>query len=78
MAAALHDAFALGAFASQLARAADRLGLFAGLLFRWLLEMVAGFHFPKQAFALHFLLQGPQRLVHIIIAHNDLYYGKIS
>ncbi len=40
--------------------------------------MVAGFHFPKQALALHFLLQGPQRLIHIIIAHNDLYYGKIS
>ena len=40
--------------------------------------MVPGFHFPKQAFALHLLLQRPQRLVDIIVTHNDLNDGSIS
>lgn len=71
----LDDAFALGAFTSQFACAANSFSFFASFLLRRLLKVVTGFHFPEKAFALHFLFQGPKGLINIIIAHNDLYYG---
>jgi hypothetical protein len=71
----LHDAFALGALASELAGAAHGFGALAGFLLGGLLEMLTGFHFPEQAFALHLLLQRAQSLLDIVIADDDLYYG---
>jgi hypothetical protein len=40
--------------------------------------MRAGFHFPEEAFTLHFLLQRAKGLFDIVVANNDLYDGSIS
>ncbi len=71
----LHDAFALGPLASELAGTAYGFGALAGFLLGGLLEMLTGFHFPEQAFTLHLLLQRAQSLLDIVIADDDLYYG---
>ncbi len=71
----LHNPFALRAFAGELAGAAHRFGLLAGLLLRRLLEVLTRLHFTEQAFALHFLLQGAQGLFNVVITHDDLYDG---
>jgi hypothetical protein len=71
----LHNAFALGAFAGELAGAAHGFGALAGFFLGRLLEMLAGLHFPEQAFALHLLLQRAQGLLDIVIADDDLYDG---
>lgn len=71
----LHDAFALGAFASELAGTAHGFGALAGFLLGGLFEVLTGLHFPEQAFALHLLLQRAQSLLDIVIADDDLYYG---
>jgi hypothetical protein len=70
----LYDAFALGAFAGQLAGAAHGFGALAGFFLGRLLESLTGFHFPEQAFALHLFLKRAEGLFDIIIADNDLYY----
>lgn len=72
------QAFALGAFAGQLARAADRLRLLAGALLGGLLIVVAALHLAESAFPLHLLFQCLERLLDIVIAHDDLYYGLLS
>ena len=71
----LDDAFALGAFAGEFAGPANGFRTLAGFLLGRLLEMLTGFHFPEQAFALHLLLQRAQGLLDIVIADDDLYYG---
>ena len=71
----LHDAFALGAFAGQLAGAAHGFGALAGFLLGRFLKRLTRFHFPEQAFALHLLLQRAQGLLNVVIADDDLYYG---
>jgi hypothetical protein len=70
----LHDAFALGAFAGQLAGAAHGFGALAGFFLGRLFKRLTRFHFPEQAFALHLLLESAQGLLDVIIADNDLYY----
>lgn len=70
----LHDAFALGAFAGQLAGPAHGFGALAGFFLGGLFEVLTGFHFPEQAFALHLLLERAEGLLDVIIADNDLYY----
>ena len=64
--------FALRTLAGELARTAHSLSLLAGLLFRRLLIVVAKLHLAEDAFALELLLQGPESLIHIVIANNYL------
>ncbi len=68
-------AFALGALAGQLAGAAHGLGLFAGLLLRWLLVVTAQLHFAEDAFALHFFLQRAKSLINIVVTDENLHRG---
>jgi hypothetical protein len=72
----LHDTFALGALAGQLARAAHGFGALAGFFLGWLLESLTGFHFAEEAFTLHLFLQCAQGLLDIVIADDDLYDGS--
>lgn len=72
------QAFALSAFASELARAANSFCTLTSFFLGRLFEMVTTFHFTEQAFTLHFLFQRFQSLVDIIVAHNDLYDGSLS
>ena len=71
----LHDAFALGALASELAGTAHGFSALAGFLLGRLFEVLTGLHFPEQAFALHFLFQRAEGLLNVVIADDDLYYG---
>ncbi len=72
------EAFALGAFAGQLARTAHGLGLLASFTLRRLFEMVATLHFAEETFTLHLLLERFQRLIDVVIADHDLNYLKLS
>src|SRR5690606_13652162 len=72
------QAFALSALARQFPRPADGFGLLARLAFGGLLEMVAAFHLPEEALALHLLLERLQRLVDVVVADNDLNDLKLS
>ena|SRR6516165_949914 len=69
---------ALQALSQELAVAADRLGLLAGPPLRGLLVIAPQLHFSEHPFALHFLLQGSERLIDIIVANEDLHGGFIS
>ena len=57
----------LALFAFHFAETAHSLGLFAGLLLRGLLIILAQLHLAEQAFALHFLLEDAQRLIDVVI-----------
>ncbi len=57
------------------ARATNAFGRFASLLFRRLFIITAQFHFTETSFTLHFLFQNAQRLLDVIIMHNDGDYG---
>ena len=74
----LDEALTLGALPSKFASAAHSFGLLASLLFRWLLEIGAGFHFTEQAFTLHLLLQRAQGLLDIVVANGNLNNGQLS
>src|SRR4029077_19102089 len=67
------EAFALSFLAGELAGAADGFGLLAGALLGRLLVVIAELHLAEDAFALHLFLQRPQRLIHIVIANDDLH-----
>ena len=67
-----NQAFTLHALTGQLARAAHSFGLLTRALFRRLFEMHVTLHFAEGTFALHLLLQRLQRLVDIIVAHENL------
>jgi hypothetical protein len=69
----LHQALALGAFAGQLAGAANAFRLFTGSLFGWLFVVITKLHFPKDAFALHLLFEGLEGLIDIIVANENLH-----
>jgi hypothetical protein len=69
-------ALALQPLAQQLAVAAHRFGLFARPPLRGLLVIAAQLHFSEYPFALHFFLQGAERLVDIIVANEDLHGGS--
>ena len=68
-------ALALHALAQQLAIAADRLGFFPRPPLRGLFVIAPQLHFSEHPFALHFLFQGSQSLIDIIIANEDLHGG---
>ena len=40
--------------------------------------MIATLHFAESTFPLHFLFQRAERLLHIVIAHDDLDDGPLS
>src|SRR5260221_8375253 len=66
------QAFALHALALQLAIAADRFRTLASPLFARLFVVAPQFHLAEDAFPLHLLLQGFQRLVDVVVANDDL------
>src|SRR5579875_278062 len=70
-------ALALHALAQQLAVAPDRLGPFARAPLRRFFVIATKFHLPEHALALHFLFQGSQSLVDIVVANEDL-HGRSS
>ena len=72
------EAFALRPLAGQLARTANGFSLLASLLLRRLFIMIAALHLAESTFPLHLLFQRAERLLHIIVAHNDLYDGSLS
>jgi len=69
----LKQSFALGLFARDLSGAANRLGPFAGTSFAGFLEMLPKLHFAEDAFTLHLLFQGSERLINIVVANADLH-----
>lgn len=40
--------------------------------------MIPALHLTEGTLPLHFLFQRAERLLHVIIAHNDLYDGSLS
>lgn len=69
----LHHPFALCFLTSELAGAANGLGLFAGLFLGRFLEMLLKLHFTEHALALKLFLQGTKRLIDVIVANTDLH-----
>src|SRR5262249_24523566 len=66
------EALALRLFARELARAAHRLGLLTSRsLGRFFIEPPL-LHLAKDALALHLLLQDPESLIDVVIAHEYL------
>jgi hypothetical protein len=61
--------------AQQLAIAANRFGSFAGSPFRRFLVVAPQLHFSEHPLALHFLLQGSQSLIDVVVANEDLHGG---
>lgn len=72
------QAFALSTLACQLAGAANGFSLLASLLLGRLFKVVPALHFTEGTLPLHLLFQRAERLLHIIVAHNDLYDGSLS
>src|SRR6476661_1849965 len=68
-----NEAFALSLLAGELTGAANGLGLLAGALLGRLFVVIAELHLAEDAFALHLFLQRSQRLIHIVIANDDLH-----
>src|SRR5579864_119214 len=66
-------AFALHPLAQELAVTPHGLGLLASAALGRLLVITAELHLAEHAFALHFLLQRTQRLVHIVVANEHLH-----
>lgn len=73
-AAAAHQTFALGLLTRQLAGATNRLGLLPGPLLRGFLEEIAHLHFAKDSLTLHFLLEGAESLVDVVVADRYLHW----
>jgi len=71
------EPFALGAFAGELASAANGLSAFAGFLLGRLFVVIAKLHFAEDAFALHLLLQRFQRLIDVVVPDYDLHAPSI-
>lgn len=76
-AATTDKAFALRALARKLANSANGFCLFASALLRRLLIKITHFHFAKNAFALHLLLQSAERLIDIVIADKYLHVDPV-
>lgn len=70
------EAFAFDPFTLEFTRPAHGFGLLPSALLRGFLVRLTEFHFAKDAFSLHLLFQGFQRLIDIIIAYDDLYQGS--
>ena len=71
------QAFALSPLAGEFARPADGFRLLPRTLFRRLFIVDVPLHFAERPFALHLLLQGFERLVDVIVAHENLNDGSI-
>src|SRR5262249_37472250 len=67
-----NEPVALRLLARELARAADRLGLFPVFALRRLFIGAPLLHFTKHAFTLHFLFQNTESLIDIVVAHKNL------
>src|SRR5215813_1386091 len=67
-----NEPLTLRLLARELARAADRLGLFPVFALRRLFIRAPSFHFTKDALTLHFLLQNTKGLFNIVVAHKNL------
>ena len=65
-------AFALRAFARQLAGAPNRLGGLTDTPLRRLLVSAAHLHLTENSLALHLLLERAQSLIDIVVADDDL------
>ncbi len=72
------EALALQALALHLAGATHGLGNLAGAALGRLFKVATELHLTEDAFALHFLLEGFQRLVNIIITNENLHGVVIS
>src|SRR5215216_3478010 len=72
------QAFALRPLARELAHAAHRLGLLPRRFLRWLLVEPPALHLAEDAFALHLLFQHAERLVDVVVAHQDLQWLFLS
>src|SRR6516162_4290206 len=68
-----NEALALRLLTGELSGAANGFRLLAGALLGRLFVIVAEFHLAEDAFALHLFLQRPERLIHIVIANDDLH-----
>ncbi len=66
-------AFPLQLLAGELAGTADGLSLLARLALGGLFVMATKFHFPENALALHFFLEGLERLIDVVVANNYLH-----
>jgi hypothetical protein len=66
------QAFSYCLLARQLACAADSLGLFPRRFFRRLLVKSPALHLPENAFTLHFLFQGTECLINVVVANEHL------
>src|SRR5690606_18918612 len=66
------QAFADGQLAGGLAGAANGFGLFASPLFGRFFIRATRAHLTEHAFALHFLLQDPERLIDIVVTYENL------
>ncbi len=70
-------ALALHALAQELAIAAHRFGPLAGTALRGFLIAAPQFHLPEHTLALHLFLQGPESLIDIVVADEDLHGGSL-
>jgi hypothetical protein len=66
---------ALQPLAQQLTVPPNRFGPFSRPPLRGFLVITAELHFSEYPFALHFFLQGSERLIDIIVANEDLHGG---
>ncbi len=63
--------FALGSFAQKLPLTTTGFAFFTRFFFRRFFVKITQFHFAKHTLALHFLFQGAQRLIDIIVSDMD-------
>jgi hypothetical protein len=68
-----NNTFALRTLTGQLASPADSFCLFARAFFGGFLVIVAKLHLPEDAFPLHLLFEGFQRLIDVVVTDMDLH-----
>ncbi len=69
-------ALAFDAFPLKLTGAPNGFGFLPSTLFRRLFIGFAEFHFAEDAFPLHLLFQGLERLIDIVLSYDDLNQGS--
>src|SRR5947207_11242616 len=70
------QAFALGAFAGELARPAHCLTLLAGFALGWLLVVALALQLAENALPLQFLLEHLERLIDVVVADEHLHFQR--
>jgi hypothetical protein len=68
-----NEALALRALSGELAGAAHRLRLLAGLLFRGLFVMATKLHLAEDALALHLFLERLEGLIDVVVTDENLH-----